>query len=229
MSHVPRIISIDGPAAAGKNSVGRELAKRLRYLFVDTGVFYRAVTWAALKLGLDVQDEQKLVDLALSVKIELMFPPDPEKEETRVLMDGEDVTRAIRTPEVDANVAHVAAIPGVRAALTPQKRRIVAEQPVVMVGRDIGTVVLPDADLKIWLDASLEQRAKRRYEELSQLGHKVSFSQVLRDMTLRDTIDGGRETAPMRIPAGAMIIDTDNLSVQQVVDIIMAGFDRQGI
>ncbi|MBC7225542.1 MAG: (d)CMP kinase, partial [Anaerolineae bacterium] len=164
---LPSTIAIDGPAASGKSTIGGLLAKELGYLYLDTGVMYRAVTLEALRAGVDIADEEAVVALAHRLRIEVL-PPGPEHRDGRpytVLADGRDVTWEIRTPEVDAAVSPVSAYPGVREVLTEAQRQIGRRGRVVMVGRDIGTVVLPDADLKIYLDASPEERARRRYLE----------------------------------------------------------------
>ncbi len=222
------VIAIDGPAASGKSTVGYRLAQRLNYLYFDTGAMYRAVTWAALQQGLDLHDQEAIGELARRLHIEVRAPT-PEEEDGRqatVLVDGQDVTWAIRTPEVDQHVSVVAANPLVRQALSAQQRRIGrqygegrGDKPgVVMVGRDIGTVVLPDAPLKIYLDAPVEERARRRYQELRERGKAVRYEQVLADMRRRDRLDSERAIAPLRVAEDAVVLDTAGLSVKQVVD-----------
>lgn len=216
----PTAITIDGPAAAGKSVVGCETAKRLGYLYFDTGVMYRAVTWAALERGLDVLDQDKITALAQRLCIDVVPPTVNDGRQYTVLADGQDVTWAIRSAEVDAGVSPVSAYPGVRQALVAQQRRISAQGKVVMVGRDIGTVVLPYADLKLYLDARLEERAKRRYKELLQRGQQANYDNVLAAMKRRDKIDSGREVAPLQAAADAIIIDTSDLTIEQVLDLI---------
>ncbi len=222
------VIAIDGPAASGKSTVGYRLAQRLNYLYFDTGAMYRAVTWAALQQGLDLHDQEAIGELARRLHIEVRAPT-PEEEDGRqatVLVDGQDVTWAIRTPEVDQHVSVVAANPLVRQALSAQQRRIGrqygegrGDKPgVVMVGRDIGTVVLPDAPLKIYLDAPVEERARRRYQELRERGKAVRYEQVLADMRRRDRLDSERAIAPLRVAEDAVVLNTAGLSVKQVVD-----------
>ena len=214
----PTTIAIDGPAASGKSTVGEALAERLNYLYLDTGAMYRAVTWAALKRDIPVEDEEALTRLAEELHIEIANATEDDGRQYTVLADSVDITWAIRTPAVDANVSTVSAHPGVRRALVPKQRRVALEEPVVMVGRDIGTVVLPDADLKIYLDATVEERARRRWEEIQERGKKdVDYQDVLRSMRRRDRIDSNRDVSPLRAAEDAIIIDTTDLSVTEVV------------
>lgn len=217
----PSIIAIDGPAASGKSTVGVLLAKKLDYLFFDTGNMYRAVTWAALKRLKRVDNEADVTHLAETVQIDVQPPSVEDGRLADVLVDGEDITWQIRSPEVDANVSQVSAYPGVRDAMTYQQRRIGNRGRVVMVGRDIGTVVLPDAELKIYLDASVEERARRRYEELVQRGEPADYEKILKAMKKRDQIDSTRAVAPLRPASDAVQICSDRISAEQVVDQIL--------
>ena len=219
---LPNTIAIDGPAASGKSTVAKRLADDLGYLYFDTGVMYRAITWVALEQENSVDDEAKVTALAESVQIDVRPPSQENGRDCDVLADGEDITWQIRRPEVDANVSVVAAYPGVRDALTAQQRRIGHRGNVVMVGRDIGTVVLPDADLKVYLDASVEERARRRYDELVARGDQISFETVLSAMKRRDEIDSNRDVAPLRAASDAVVIDTDDLAIDQVVANVVA-------
>jgi cytidylate kinase len=216
----PSTIAIDGPAASGKSTVGGLLAQRLGYLYFDTGAMYRAVTWEALQRGVDIADEEAVSQLARVLKIDIVKPGPDDGRQYSVLADGEDVTWQIRRPEVDRYVSPVSAYPEVRRALTKQQRRMGQRGRVVMVGRDIGTVVLPDADLKIYLDASPEVRARRRYLELKERGEEADYGEILADMKRRDQIDSQREVAPLKAAADAVRIDTDNLGVEEVLDVI---------
>ncbi|MFQ6020378.1 MAG: (d)CMP kinase [Dehalococcoidia bacterium] len=217
----PRVIAIDGPSAAGKSTVGILVGRRLGYLFLDTGAMYRAITLAALRRGIDLGDEGVLGELAGSAEIE-MGPPRLESVETcTVSVDGDDVTTDLRRPEVEAAVSLVSRVPAVRQALVATQRRLAGHQSVVMAGRDIGTVVLPDADLKLYLDASLEERARRRHRELQALGQTVTEDQVLHDLRRRDSIDSQRSTSPLRPAEDAIIIDTDGMTLEQVVENIL--------
>jgi cytidylate kinase len=212
-------IAIDGPAASGKSTVGETLAERLNYLYLDTGVMYRAVTWAALERDISTEDEKATTRLAEQIRIEINEATEDDGRQYTVLVDGVDVTWAIRTPAVDAHVSTVSAHPGVRQALVPKQRRVALEESVVMVGRDIGTVVLPHADLKIYLDASVEERARRRWEELQDRGKSdVVYHDVLESMRRRDRIDTNRDASPLRPAEDAVIIDTTDLSEKEVVD-----------
>lgn len=213
----PARIAIDGPAASGKSTIGQLLAEKLGYLYFDTGVMYRAVTWAALVRGVPIEDEPAVTRLAETLRIDVIRPTVADGRQYTVLVDGEDVTWAIRTPQVDANVSPVSAYPGVRAALTAQQRRIGAAGQVVMVGRDIGTVVMPDADLKIYLDATVEERARRRYREILARGETADYEAVLAGMQRRDRIDSSRATAPLCRAPDAVVLDTTRMGIQEVV------------
>ena len=171
----PSIIAIDGPAASGKSTIGLRLAEALGYFFFDTGVMYRAVTWLALERGLDVQDEAAVTALAEETQIEVAPASQSDGRACDVSIDGQDITWELRRRKVDANVSIVAAYSGVRRALSQQQRRIGERGHVVMVGRDIGTVVLPQADLKIYLDATAEERARRRHDEIIARGNCVEL------------------------------------------------------
>jgi cytidylate kinase len=211
---------MDGPAASGKSTVACELAARLGYLYFDTGVMYRAVTWAALREGIDISDELAVTTLAQRLEIDVRPPTVADGRQYTVLADGRDVTWSIREDAVDANVSPVSAYRGVRKALVAQQRRISAQGPVVMVGRDIGTIVLPNADLKIYLDADIDERAKRRYRELTAREQEADFEDVLTSMQRRDEIDSGREVSPLVPADDAIIIDTSDLTIEGVLAVI---------
>lgn len=222
----PAIIAMDGPAASGKSTVGHRVAQALGYLYFDTGVMYRAVTWAALDRGVSVQDLAAVGLLAETIEMDIAAVPDHgDGRPNTILVDGVDVTWLIRLPEVDRNVSAVAANPQVRAALTVQQRRIglrygsgQADLPgIVMLGRDIGTVVLPEAPLKIYLDAPVEERARRRYQESLDQGRPADFAQVLADMRRRDKVDSERATAPLCAADDAIALDSTGLTLEQVV------------
>lgn len=214
----PSTIAIDGPAASGKSTVGKQLADRLGYLFFDTGLMYRAVTWAGLNRCIDLRDEGTVAQLAERVQIDVQPPSKNDGRICDLLVDGLDVTWEIRSPQVDANVSVVAAYPGVRAAMTVQQRRIGLRGHVVMVGRDIGTVVLPEADLKVYLDASVEERARRRWEEQRSRGESADHGTILASMRRRDEIDSTRSVAPLRPADDAVILNSDQLDATQVLD-----------
>jgi len=210
-------ITIDGPAASGKSTVGCALAERLGYLYFDTGVMYRAVTWAALQRGIPIEDERAVTQLAEELCIEVIRPTVEDGRQYTVLADGQDITWDIRSPEVNRNVSPVSAYPGVREALTRQQRRIGSAGGVVMVGRDIGTVVLPCAELKIYLDATPEERARRRHAETLARGEPSHYEEVLADLKRRDGIDSTREAAPLRAADDAVYIDSTHLTADEVV------------
>ncbi len=220
---LPSIIAIDGTAASGKSTLGLRLAQRLGYLFFDTGVLYRAVTWAAFDRGIDVRDGPAVESLAGEITIDLQ-PPFPDHTDGRtatVLVDGRDVTWAVRTPEVDHAVSPVSAYPGVRSALLDQQRRIGARGSVIMVGRDIGTVVLPGADLKLFVDAALEVRALRRYLEMRAHGEQVDFDALLADMRARDENDRHKPISPMVPAPDAVTVDTTSMDADETVQYVL--------
>ena len=218
----PSIIAIDGPAASGKSTLGHRLAGALEYLFFDTGVMYRAVTWLALQRGFGMDDETAITALSNQVQIDVRPPSKADGRACDVLADGLDVTWETRRPEVDANVSQVSTYRGVRQALASQQRRIGLRGRVVMVGRDIGTVVLPEADLKIYLDASAEQRARRRYDEIIARGGKVEYKEILAGVRKRDEIDSNRTHAPLRAAEDAVVIDSDHLTADEVFAKVVA-------
>jgi cytidylate kinase len=213
---IPNIIAIDGPAASGKSTLGRRLADSLKYLFFDTGVMYRAVTWGALQGGIPIEDEAAVTHLAETAQIDVRPPSQADGRACDVLLDGVDVTWETRRPEVDANVSPVSAYRGVRQALASQQRRIGLRGRVVMVGRDIGTVVLPEANVKIYLDASAEERARRRYTEILGRGGQADYEQILAGVRKRDEIDSTRAFSPLRAAKDAVILDSDKLNADEV-------------
>jgi len=221
-SQAPPIIAIDGPAASGKSTVGLRLAKELGYLFFDTGVMYRAVTWLALERGIDVRAEAAVTALAEKTQIDVAPASKSDGRACDVLVDGQDITWETRRRKVDANVSIVAAYRGVRAALSQQQRRIGQRGRVVMVGRDIGTVVLPDADLKIYLDATAEERARRRYDEILARGGRAKYDEILERVIERDRIDSTRDVAPLKAAEDAVVIDSDTLTADEVFDKVLA-------
>ena len=217
-----KAIAIDGPAGSGKSTIAKLLANELGYLFFDTGVMYRAVTWEALCRNIPIDDQARVTSLAENVQIDVRAPTVDDGRSSDVLADGKDITWDIRRPEVDENVSIVSAYPGVRKALTAQQRRIGLRGNVVMAGRDIGTVVLPDAELKIYLDASVEERARRRFLERQSRGEMVDFDEILKMMRRRDSIDSTREVAPLCAAEDAVVIDTERKSISQILDYIMS-------
>lgn len=212
----PSIIALDGPAASGKSTLGRKLADSLGYLFFDTGVMYRAITWIALQHDMNLNDEAVITELAQKAQIDIRPPSKNDGRACDVVIDDKDVTWDMRGDDVDANVSVVSAYAGVRKALSDQQRRIGLRGRVVMVGRDIGTVVLPEADIKIYLDAGAEERARRRYDEMIARGDKADYEEILRKVIERDRVDSTRAVAPLRPAEDAVIIDSDKIDADQV-------------
>ena len=209
-------IAIDGPAASGKSAAGEEVARRLGVRFLDTGVMYRAITVAALQRGVSAHDPDALTALANAAEIRLERIGDAD----RLLLDGEDITDKLRIDAVDANVAAVSAVGGVRRALVAPQRAVAAQGGVVMAGRDIGSVVLPNADLKIFLTASAETRARRRAEQYGAAdgdGYHAEYQKILRALRRRDKIDGERADSPMRQAEDAVEIRSDDMTLNEVV------------
>jgi len=217
----PSIIALDGPAASGKSTLGNSIANSLGYLFFDTGIMYRAITWIALQHDMDLRDEAAVTSLAQNAQIDIRPPSKSDGRSCDVIIGDKDVTWDMRDGEVDANVSVVSAYAGVRKALSEHQRRIGMRGKVVMVGRDIGTVVLPEADLKIYLDASAEERARRRYDEIIARGEQSDYDEILRKVIERDRIDSTRAVAPLRPAEDAVIIDSDKLNADQVFAQVM--------
>jgi cytidylate kinase len=212
----PSTIAIDGPAACGKTTVGRLLAQKLGYRFVDTGAMYRALTWEALRLGVDIEDEGALGRLAESTKME--FPPDGNDG---IIVNGRYINNELRSSEVDFGVSPVAKVADVRKVLVRNQRLIAKDGNIVMVGRDIGTNVLLDADLKVYLDVSVEEQARRRYEEMVEHGEKADYEEILASLTRRDRIDSNRSVNPLRKADDAYVINTDIMDAKGVLDEIL--------
>lgn len=212
-------VAIDGPASSGKSTVAKIIAKRFGYVYCDTGAMYRSVTWAALENGIDVSDTKQVIDLARRIKITF----EPGQPDQRVFVDGHEVTKDIRTEKIAANVSAVAAIPEVRAQMVEQQRQIAQAGGIVMDGRDIGTTVLPDAQVKVFLVASAHERARRRYEENLQKGLATqSLDELEAAIKLRDQKDSTRKVSPLTQAKDAILIDTTSLTIDQVVDEIGA-------
>ena len=209
------LIAIDGPVAVGKSSVGALLAKRLGYVFFDTGMMYRAFTWKVLKSGISIEDEQKLCQLANTTKFD--FVP-LQGCYLSPLIDDEDISSKLFRSEVEEHVSLTSKIAGVRQTLILEQRRLAQRGKIVMAGRDIGTVVLPWAELKIFLTASTEERARRRYKELVGREVNSSLEIVLADLKKRDEMDIHRTISPLKPAEDAIIIDTENFTLEQVVD-----------
>jgi CMP/dCMP kinase len=217
MPKLPHVITIDGPAGAGKSTLGALLAHRLGYTYFDTGVMYRAVTWVALRHNADLHDAVAMEALARQTAIDVLPPTVADGRQYTVLADTYDVTWDLRRPEVDHNVSLVSSYPAVRAALIAQQRLIAAKGRVVMVGRDIGTVVVPDAPLKLYLEASLGARAQRRAAELQLQGRAVDADELHSQLARRDELDQN----VMQPAPDAVVLCNDNLSLDDEVEYIL--------
>ena len=213
------IVAIDGPSGAGKGTVARAVAERLGYRYVDSGAMYRAVGWLALNEHLSLDDEPAVAALAERVRVEI----DP----SRVAIDGVDVTRAIRTPEIDRAAAAVARLPKVRSVLVGRQREMGEVGGVVMEGRDIGTVVFPQADVKIYLDASAEERARRRAHDPAHSGGPPTVADVATLLTERDRLDSTRKASPLLVASDALVVDTTAKSVGEVVEAVIQAVERR--
>ncbi len=217
------MLALDGPAASGKSTVGLSAAERLGFFYFDTGVLYRALTWIVLQHGLDVNGGGAVAELARSVCFEVRRPSVADGRQADVLADGQDVTWDIRRPEVDANVSVVSAYPAVRDAMRGPQRDAILAPGTILAGRDIGTVIAPDANLKVWLHASAEERARRRSEQTGE-----PYEQVLAKMIARDRIDSSRAVAPARPAADAVLVETDGVPAEQVVNRIVGLAEERG-
>jgi cytidylate kinase len=223
-AHPPLIIAIDGPAGAGKSTAARRVAQRLHYLYLDTGAMYRAVALKALKEGISPADAAAMARVAAEAKIRLTT----QDGEGQVWLDDTEVTQEIRSPAVTEAASRVSTHPAVREALVQQQRRCAADGGVVMEGRDIGTVVFPHADLKVFLSASPAERARRRATELNAQGVSVSLEVVSQQMAERDARDSEREASPLTRAADAVLLDTDHLTIDEVVEKILECCRQRG-
>lgn len=220
----PRLIAIDGPVAAGKSSTGLLLAQTLGYLFLDTGIMYRAFTWKAINSGIPLEDQDKLSRLAGITRFD--FVPN-NKGGLSPFIDGHNASAKLNQPEVAENVAIVAKVAGVRRAMVAVQRMVAQQGGIIVAGRDIGTVVLPQAELKVFLTASVEERASRRYKQSSQKRVNVNYESILADLKKRDEADSTRSISPLKPASDAIIINTEKLTLKQVVDKIYSLATKQ--
>jgi|SRR5581483_820964 cytidylate kinase len=217
MPSLPRTIAIDGPAASGKSVLAEHLAAQLGYFYFDTGLMYRAVTNEALERGIPIQDEIAVTRLAETMEINVLPATENDGRQFTVTVNGRDVSRQLHRPEVDRNVSAVSAYGGVRRAMTEQQRRIAERGNIIMAGRDIGTVVLPDAECKIYLTASVEARARRRMADRLARGEQVTLEQMRQEILQRDAYDSSRALAPLRPAADAIHLDNTVLTIPETV------------
>ncbi len=218
----PTVITIDGPAASGKSTIGQMLAEALGYLYLDTGIMYRTTTLAALNANIELRDEAEVTKLAQNIDMSIN-PASGERDgrQYTILLNGQDVTWDIRSPSVDSNVSLISSYSGVRHEMVKRQRQIGERGRVVMVGRDIGTVVMPDALVKLYITASPEERARRRWQDRQEQGHAADFKAILADVNRRDHIDSSRQFSPLRAAEDAIIIDNTNRSPGDVLNEIL--------
>lgn len=212
-------VAIDGPSGAGKSTISRAIAKELGYIYIDTGAMYRSLAYKALSLDIDIKAcEEDVLKMLENTSLNIVY----KNGEQRMMLDGNDISDFIRTPAVSLGASAIAAIPEVRQWLMDLQRNLAASNNCLMDGRDIGTSVLPDANVKIFLTASPEARAKRRYDELSEKGEKVTFEEVLKDMIIRDENDSNRKCSPLKKADDAVVVDTSELNFDESVSAIKA-------
>ena len=220
------IIAVDGPSAAGKSTLGKLLAQKYNYTYIDTGAMYRALAWKALQLNINEDDEVSLKNLLLQNEISLKNVTKEDKLEIQIFWDEEDLTPFLRTPQVGMAASNISALPGVRLTMVELQRKIGRQGSVVMDGRDIGSFVFPEADKKFFLEASLEERAKRRFSELQEKGLKVNYQEILVDLKNRDQNDRSRALAPLVKTEDAILIDSTDKKIEDVLYLMIREIDR---
>jgi cytidylate kinase len=216
------IIAIDGPSAAGKSTIGKALARKYGLIYIDTGAMYRAVAWLAKKKGISWADERALIDLIETKSIEIGM----NNDSISVSIDGNEVTDLIRTPDIGSGASKISALLGVKKAMIQKQQKMGNSGGVIMDGRDIGTFVFPQADYKFYLDASVETRGLRRYNELKAKGMEVILEEIIASMRIRDHNDSNRAYAPLQVAVDAMVIDTTNLGIPQVLEIMISRIEK---
>ncbi|MGN0947908.1 (d)CMP kinase [Megasphaera sp.] len=217
-------VAIDGPAGAGKSSVAKVLAKRVHYLYIDTGAMYRAFTWAVLEKGIDIADDKAVRSLVDTIDIRL----EPQADLCRVYVGTTEVTDAIRTQRVSSQVSAVAALAIVREKLVKLQQAMAKDGGVILDGRDIGTVVLPDADLKVFLTASVESRARRRYLEVKEKGSSETYEEIAASIAARDDMDSHRAVSPLKKADDAVVVDNSDLNLEETADVILKLMKERG-
>ena len=220
------IIAIDGPAGAGKSTVAKILAHKLGFLYIDTGAMYRALTLKAIAQKIDAPDTERLIQIAKATNIDLSNNPDGT---LKISLDGQDVTQLIRQTRITRLVSDVAKIKEVREVMLGLQRRLGKQKNSVLDGRDIGTVVFPDADKKFYVDANFKERVRRRYKELKELGQKVTPEEIEADLRNRDTIDSTREFAPLKKAEDAIYIDTTDMTIEEVVNTLLKNISANSV
>ena len=216
-------VAIDGPSGAGKSTIAKAVADKLSIIYVDTGALYRTIGLAVCRRGIPMEDAAGILSVLPAIRVELVYRAGSQ----RVLLDGEDVSDLIRTPEISMYASKVSALPDVRAFLLDLQRDMARAHSVVMDGRDIGTVILPDAEVKIFLTASDEKRAERRWRELCEKGQQVTLSEVLDDMRRRDAQDSARAVAPLRQAEDALLVDTSGLTLEESIAAVLAAIEQR--
>ena len=217
-------VAIDGPAGAGKSSVAKVLAKRVHYLYIDTGAMYRAFTWAVLEKGIDIADEKAVRSLVDTIDIRL----EPQADLCRVYVGATEVTDAIRTQRVSSHVSQVAALAVVREKLVKLQQAMAKDGGVILDGRDIGTVVLPDADIKVFLTASVASRAHRRYLEVKEKGSSETYEEIAASIAARDDMDSHRAVSPLKKADDAVVVDNSDLNLEETADVILKLMKERG-